>query len=97
MCYIKNKRFRMKKLVLSIVALATLACADQMTKLSITGMTCGGCVGGIKSSIWGVAGVSSTTVYLKEGRAEVTAKEGTKPEAMCDAVKKAGYGCKVVK
>jgi hypothetical protein len=41
--------------------------------------------------------VSSTTVYLKEGRAEVTAKEGTKPEAMCDAVKKAGYGCKVVK
>lgn len=87
----------MKKIVFSIVALVTIACADQMTKLSITGMTCGGCVSGIKSSVGAVNGVSSTTVYLKEGRAEVTAKEGTKPEAMCDAVKKAGYGCKVIK
>jgi copper chaperone CopZ len=87
----------MKKIVLSVLALAALACADQMTKLSITGMTCSGCVGSVKGAINGVDGVKSTTVYLKEGSAEVTAKEGVKPEAMCDAVKKTGYGCKVIK
>lgn len=87
----------MKKIAMSVLALATLACADQMTKLSITGMTCAGCVSGVKSSVGAVDGVKSTTVYLRDGKAEVTAKEGTKPEALCDAVKKAGFGCKVVK
>ena len=50
-----------------------------------------------KAHLGGVKGVTDSTVYLKEGRAEVKAKNDAKPEAMCDAVKKLGYGCTVTK
>jgi copper chaperone CopZ len=55
------------------------------------------CIGDIKSSVGKVKGVNDTTVYLKEGRAQVKAQKSAKPEAMCDEVKKLGYGCTVVK
>jgi len=87
----------MKKAVLFLMALATLAMADDMTKLSISGMTCPACVKNVKQSLSEVSGVKESTVYLKEGRAEVKAQKGTNPESMCNAVKQAGYGCKVEK
>lgn len=74
-----------------------VAGADQLVKLNVSGMTCPACVKNVKESLSEVKGVKESSVYLKEGRAEVKAAEGTKPEAMCDAIKQAGYGCKVVK
>lgn len=87
----------MKKVLLSLTLLVAVSGADQLVKLNIDGMMCPACVKNVKGSLSEVNGVKEASVYLKEGRAEVKASDGTKPEAMCDAVKKAGYGCKVAK
>jgi copper chaperone CopZ len=87
----------MKNILFAIIAMAAIAGADQLINLKIDGMTCSMCIGDIKDSVGKVKGVNDTTVYLKEGRAQVKAQKSAKPEAMCDAVKKLGYGCTVVK
>lgn len=87
----------MKKVLLSLMALVAVASADQLVKLNIDGMMCPACVKNVKGSLNEVQGVKDASIYLKEGRAEVKASDGTKPEVMCDAVKKAGYGCSVAK
>ncbi|MGA9046764.1 cation transporter [Sulfuricurvum sp.] len=87
----------MKKVLLSLAAFVAVASADQLVNLKIDGMMCPACVKNVKGSLNDVKGVKDTSVYLKEGRAEVKAADGTKAEAMCDAVKKAGYGCSVAK
>lgn len=87
----------MKKVLLTVAALVSLAGADELVNLKIEGMMCPACVKNVKGSLSEVKGVKDTNIYLKDGRAEVKATEGTKPETMCDAVKKAGYGCKVAK
>lgn len=87
----------MKKVLLSLVALAALSQADQLVKLNVSGMTCPACVKNVKESLGDVKGVKESSVYLKDGRAEVKADDSAKPEAMCDAIKQAGYGCKVAK
>ncbi|MFA5216652.1 heavy metal-associated domain-containing protein [Sulfuricurvum sp.] len=87
----------MKKVLLVMVALVSFASADQLVNLKIEGMMCPACVKNVKGSLNDVKGVKESTIYLKEGKAEVKAAEGTKAEAMCDAVKKAGYGCAVSK
>ncbi len=87
----------MKKILLTVLAMVSIASADQLTSLKIEGMMCPACVKNVKGTLNEVKGVNETTVYLKEGKAEVKSADGVKPEAMCDAVKKAGYGCKVTK
>lgn len=87
----------MKKVLLAIIAIVSIASADQLTSLKIEGMMCPACVKNVKGSLNDVKGVKESTVYLKEGKAEVKSADGTKTEAMCDAVKKAGYGCAVAK
>lgn len=87
----------MKKVLIAMIALVTIASADKLVNLKIDGMTCSMCIGDIKASVGKVKGVSDTTVYLKEGRAEVKTRKGAKPQEMCDAVKKLGYGCTVIK
>lgn len=87
----------MKNVLIAMIAMVTIASADKLVNLKIDGMTCPMCIGDIKDSVGKVKGVSDTTVYLKEGRAAVKAQKGAKPEEMCDAVKKLGYGCTVVK
>lgn len=87
----------MKKVLIAMIAMITIASADKLVNLKIDGMTCSMCIGDIKSSVGKVKGVNDTTVYLKEGRAQVKAQKGAKPDAMCDEVKKLGYGCTVVK
>jgi copper chaperone CopZ len=87
----------MKKILLAVLATLTLSNADQLVNLKIDGMTCPMCINDIKGSLGEVKGVTQSTVYLKEGRAEVKAQNTAKPEAMCDAVKKLGYGCSVTK
>lgn len=87
----------MKKVLIMMMAIVTMASADKLVNLKIDGMTCSMCIGDIKESVGKVKGVNDTTVYLKEGRAQVKAQKSAKPEAMCDEVKKLGYGCTVVK
>jgi len=87
----------MKKVLLTLGALVTLVSADQLTSLKIEGMMCPACVKNVKGSLNDVKGVKESTIYLKEGKAEVKSADGTKAETMCDAVKKAGYGCAVAK
>ena len=87
----------MNKVLLSLVALVAVSSADQLINLKIDGMMCPACVKNVKGSLSDVKGVKETTVYLKEGKAEVKAADGTKADTMCDAVKKAGYGCAVTK
>jgi len=87
----------MKKVLLSLCALVAMASADQLVKLNVNGMMCPACVKNVKGTLNDVGGVKETTVYLKEGKAEVTTADGTKAEVLCDAVKKAGYGCSVAK
>lgn len=87
----------MKKVLLTLAAFVSLASADELVNLKIEGMMCPACAKTVKESLGGVKGVTDASVYLKEGRAEVKAAAGTKPTAMCDAVKKAGYGCAVSK
>jgi len=87
----------MKKVLLAVLAIVSIASADQLTSLKIEGMMCPACVKNVKGTLNEVKGVNETTVYLKEGKADVKSADGVKPEAMCDAVKKAGYGCKVAK
>lgn len=87
----------MKKVLLTVLAMVSIASAEQLTSLKIEGMMCPACVKNVKGTLNEVKGVNETTVYLKEGKAEVKSADGVKPEAMCDAVKKAGYGCKVTK
>ena len=87
----------MKKVLFSLVALVAISSADQLVKLNVSGMMCPACVKNVKGSLNDVKGVKETTVYLKEGKAEIKVSDGKKPDAMCDAVKKAGYGCSVTK
>jgi len=87
----------MKKNLLALIAVVAMGHADQLTHLKIEGMMCPACVKNVKGSLNEVSGVKDSTVYLKEGKAEVTSANGVKPEVMCDAVKKAGYGCSVGK
>lgn len=87
----------MKKVLLSLIALASIASADQLVSLKIEGMMCPACVKNVKGALSDVKGVKETSVYLKEGKAEVKAFDGAKADDMCDAVKKAGYGCSVAR
>ena len=87
----------MKKILLSLVALAAVVSADQLVNLKIDGMMCPACVKNVKGSLAEVKGVKEASVYLKDGRAEVKVADGTKTDGLCDAVKQAGYGCAVAK
>jgi copper chaperone CopZ len=87
----------MKKVLFSLMAMGAVLSADQTIKLNVSGMTCPACVKNVKGTLNEVSGVKESTVYLKEGKAEVKTQDGTKAENLCDAIKKAGYGCSVAK
>jgi len=87
----------MKKTILLVGLILSVASADKVVKLQITGMMCPACVSNVKSSLNGTTGVKDTTVFLKNGTAEVKADNSVKPEALCTTVKSAGYGCKITK
>ncbi len=87
----------MKKTILAVTLALSFASADQLIKLNIKGMMCPACVSNVKTSLNSTNGVKDTTVFLKNGTAEVKADNSVKPEALCAAVKTAGYECKVAK
>lgn len=86
----------MKKLLAVVAVLVSIASADQVIELEVSGMTCPVCAKHVKKALSKTGGVKESIVYLKDGRAEVKAADGVKVEALCASVKKAGYGCRGV-
>jgi len=64
--------------------------------LSVTGMTCGSCVGRVEKALKAVPGVSNATVNLATERAQISAAGETSPEALIQAVARAGYEAQVI-
>jgi copper chaperone CopZ len=62
---------------------------ERSVTLSISGMTCSGCVRSVKTVLLDVEGVMAVEIDLNTGSAVI---EGTaRPEALTDAVGGAGY------
>jgi Cu+-exporting ATPase len=60
-------------------------------RLPIEGMTCASCVARVEKALKKVPGVGSAEVNLATETATVTLAAGARPEALVEAVKKAGY------
>lgn len=58
---------------------------------TVTGMTCGHCVGTVKSEVGKVAGVSEVDVDLASGKVTVTSDQPVDETAIREAVEEAGY------
>ena len=66
----------------------------ERATLSIEGMSCGHCVGQVKSALQGLPGVTVENVSV--GAAEVAYDEATvSPDVLTKAVSEAGYDAKV--
>lgn len=73
-------------------ASATSAVVD----LEVTGMTCGGCVASVKSSLQKVDGVERADVVLDSSVAHVALRQSNvDPQILIAAVKDAGFGAKL--
>jgi copper chaperone CopZ len=63
--------------------------------LTVTGMTCAGCVNSLTRALKAVAGVGDVNVTLATGATSVQYDENlTSPEQLRTAVDNAGYGIK---
>ncbi|AVH60516.1 MULTISPECIES: heavy-metal-associated domain-containing protein [Streptomyces] len=58
---------------------------------TVTGMTCGHCVGSVSSEIGGIDGVKEVEVDLATGRVTVTSEQRLDYAAVSAAVDEAGY------
>ncbi|MFG1702616.1 heavy-metal-associated domain-containing protein [Nonomuraea sp. M3C6] len=58
---------------------------------SVSGMTCGHCVGSVKSEVGKIAGVTAVDVDLATGKVTVTGNEPVEEALVRDAVEEAGY------
>ncbi len=58
---------------------------------TVSGMTCGHCVGSVKSEVGKIAGVTDVDVDLATGNVTVTANEPIEEARVRDAVEEAGY------
>ena len=68
----------------------------KQTVLAVEGMTCGSCVRHVQGALQELAGVSTVLVHLRDGKAVVDHKlGGPSVEALIDAVREAGYECRV--
>jgi mercuric transport protein len=94
--------------VVALLAMAVLSCGallagDETTanldvKLSVKGMTCGGCAKNVQAALESVPGVKKAEVILEKNEAAVTYEKGkTTPEDLVKAVQKAGYKCSLKK
>jgi len=68
---------------------------QQTVELSIDGMTCASCVGRVERALNKVPGVKSVSVNLANERAHVELLGQVDPQALLDAVSKAGYSASV--
>lgn len=58
---------------------------------TVSGMTCGHCVGSVKSEVGKIAGVTGVDVDLATGNVTVMADEPIEEALVRDAVEEAGY------
>ncbi|MGP3965299.1 heavy-metal-associated domain-containing protein [Nonomuraea sp. 3N208] len=58
---------------------------------TVKGMTCGHCVGSVKSEVGKIAGVTDVDVDLATGKVTVTGNEPIDEALVRDAVEEAGY------
>ena len=63
---------------------------EKTTQYRVTGMSCAACVSHVEKAVKAVKGVESVAVNLLTGSMQVAGTASEK--AVCDAVKKAGYG-----
>jgi Cu+-exporting ATPase len=70
--------------------------ATHLIKLPIEGMTCASCVTRVEKALKKVPGVSSAEVNLATESASVILADGAPPEALVEAVRKAGYESRLV-
>ena len=61
------------------------------TKYTVSGMTCGHCVGSVKEEIGNIAGVTAVDVELASGRVVVTSDAPVSAADVVAAVDEAGY------
>jgi copper chaperone CopZ len=66
---------------------------DLMTSAvyTVTGMTCGCCVGSVKGELGKVPGITDVAVDLDSGQVTVTSEAPVEAEAVHGAVAAAGY------
>ncbi|MFH0989984.1 MAG: heavy metal-associated domain-containing protein [bacterium] len=71
----------------------------ESIRLSVTGMTCGGCASTVTNALKAVEGVQNVKVNLEEGIANVDLKPDGKvaPETLIKAVTEAGYEASLAK
>jgi Cu+-exporting ATPase len=74
-----------------VVEKAGYQVARQELDLDIEGMTCASCVGRVEKALRKVEGVFDASVNLATESARVKVAAGTDPEALIEAVDKAGY------
>ena len=67
----------------------------NLIKLPVEGMTCASCVARVEKALKRVPGVAAAEVNLATETATVTLAEGAAPQALVDAVRKAGYEARV--
>jgi copper chaperone len=58
---------------------------------TVSGMTCGHCVGSVKSEVGKIAGVTAVDVELATGKVTVTGNEPIEEGLVREAVEEAGY------
>jgi copper chaperone CopZ len=100
-----NRAIRAGLLFTAIVALVLAAVPAphavagdeaQHATFTISGMTCGGCVGAVKTALKKTKGVTEYEVSLEAGEATVTFNPAeTSVDAIADAITKTGFTAKV--
>ena len=63
----------------------------ETISIAVEGMTCGSCVGRVRTALQDVAGVVEAEVTLRPGTAQVTAVAGVQQDQLIAAVRAAGY------
>lgn len=76
--------------------LAAHSKAALVADLSIEGMSCASCVGRVERALRAVPGVSAASVNLATERAQVRLASGSTPEALVQAVARAGYEARLI-
>lgn len=83
-------------LALPLAVAVVGADATSNATLTITGMTCGGCVGAVKRQLKRTEGVTAYEVSLEKAEAEVTYDPArTDPKKIADSVSKTGFTASV--
>lgn len=70
--------------------------ADQTVVMELKGMTCSLCPLAVKKSISSVEGVKDIEVSYEKGKAWLTVEDSVTDKSLSDAIRKAGYGVKVI-